>query len=356
MRIEVIHPNELGPGEFSKWRAHQAKDSSLKSPFFTPDWARAVGAARPDARVCVIENGEGFLGAQRLSRFAAMGLGAPIADYQGVVGAPWLGVDHARLCRALRVGRIDLIHVPEGQPILARAAGAAGSWIVEIEHGADAYRARQKEQRREFVRQTDKKQRKLEIEHGPLEFAAFSADALHFETMLCWKLQQLARTGQPPIWSTPWVRRVLDQSFAARETCFGGALFTLSSGGKLIAANYFLRAENVLHDWIIAHDKEFDAFSPGVLLARWSIEWAADNGFAEIDLGPGDYQYKRQLSTSQRMLAWGQASRISFSGAVRQAAFALRAGIEKLPHDRLAALPGKAMRRLDLMRGLAAAS
>lgn len=73
----------------------------------------------------------------------------------------------------------------------------------------------------------------------------------------------------------------------------------------------------------------------------------------ELDFGPGDYQYKRQLATGQRMLAWGAASRISWSAAMRQAQFALRAGIERVPHKQLAALPGKAMRRIDLMRGLA---
>jgi hypothetical protein len=43
----------------------------------------------------------------------------------------------------------------------------------------------------------------------------------------------------------------------------------------------------------------------------------------------------------------------SWSGAVRRTAHALRAHIERLPQPRLAALPGKAMRRLDLVRALA---
>lgn len=354
MRIEVIHPKELGEREVALWRGHQNADPTLRSPFLTPEFAQAVGARRNDARLCVIENGAGFLGVQRVSRFAAMGLGAPIADYQGVVGADWLTVDAARICRALKVGRIDLAHVPEGQSVLERPAGASGSWIAEIADGADAYRARQKETRKEFLKKTDQKQRKFERERGKLQFAAFSTDALHFETMLCWKLAQLARSNQPPIWSQPWVRGVLDDSFVAQGTEFGGALFTLCIDGRLIAANYFLRSGGVLHDWVVAHDNEFDVYSPGLLLARYAIEWAADNGFAEVDFGAGDTQYKRQLATSQRMLAWGAATRLSWSGAVRTTQFALRAGIEKLPHKNIAALPGKAMRKLDLLRALPA--
>jgi len=355
VRIEVIHPSELGSAEVSRWRALQAAEPGLASPYLTPDWARIVGAARQDARICVLNEGQGYFPVQRVSRFAAMGLGAPIADYQGVVCPPDLGLDASALCKALKVGRIDLSHVPVGQSILRRPAGADGSWVVEVGEGADAYRAGLKQRRGEFLRQTDKKLRKFEREQGALTFVARSIDAADFETMLAWKNAQLLRTGQPAIWDAPWVRGVVFASFANRDPHFSGMLFTVKLGERLIAANYFLRADRVLHDWIMAHDSDFDAYSPGVELARRAIIWAAENGFVEIDFGPGQYQYKRQLATSQRMLAWGTVSGASWSGAVRRAEYAVRNAIERLPNPRLAALPGKAMRRLDLMRGLATA-
>lgn len=353
MRIELIHPKELSERDCAQWRAHQGADPSVASPFLTPDWAKTVATARKDARVAVIENGRGYLGVQRVNGSAAMGLGAPISDYQGVVGETGLAINPGKLCRAVKVGRIDLAHVPVGQTVLPRPAGTDGSWIVDVSGGVEAYRAGQLHVRKEFIRQNEKKLRKLERERGKAAFTALSSDSAHFETMLIWKLQQLARSGQPPIWGKPWVRAVLDQTFAAREPHFGGALFTLEVGGRLAAANYFLRTERVLHDWIIAHDAEFEIYSPGVLLANWAIEWAASNGFAEVDFGTGEYRYKRQFSTGQRMLGWGAVSSFSVSSAVRQTEFALRAGFERVPNKRLAALPGKAMRRLDLMRGLA---
>lgn len=354
MRIETIHPKEIGPGEAALWRAHQAADASLASPYFTPEWARLIGGVRDDARVCVIEGGRGFFAAQRVNRFAAMGIGAPIADYQGVVGEQGLAVSSAALCKALKVGRIDLAHVPQGQSVLAGAvAGAEGSWVAETHGGRDLYTAALKLKRSEFVRQTDKKFRKLEREHGQLTFSV-SSDGAHFETLLAWKNAQLRRSGQPEIWARPWVRRVLDQCFAARAHGFTGVLFTLRLGERLVAANFMLRSHAVLHDWIVAHDNAFDAYSPGVQLARWAVGWAGEHGVAEVDFGAGDYQYKRQLSTSQRMLEWGVAAGPSMSGAFRRATFALRAGIERMPDRRVAALPGKAMRRLDLERALAA--
>lgn len=353
MRFEVIHPEELGPAQAAQWHGLRGSDPNLGSPYLTPEWAKLVGALRPDARVCVVNDGEGFLGVQRSSRFAAMGLGAPVADYQGLVAKPGLELDGAALCRALKVGRLDLASVPTGQTLFT-PQGADGSWIAEISDGPDAYRAALRERRSKFVRELDKKHRRLAEEAGEVEFTALSANTDHFTQLLAWKHAQLRRTGQPPIWSTPWVRALLDQCFAAKGPHFGGVLFTLTAGGKLVAANFCLRSERVLHGWIIAHDGAYERNSPGVLLARWAIEWAASQGYAEVDFGPGDYQFKRQLSTSQRMVEWGAVSGVSWSGAVRKAQFALRAGLEKLPDQRLAALPGKAMRRLDVMRALAA--
>jgi len=351
VRLETIHPYELGAADIERWRTHQ-RPGTL-SPYLTPDWAQIVGAARKDARVCIIDDGQGYFAAQRMSRFAAMGLGAPIADYQGLVAAEDIQIESAALCRALRVGRIDLSHTPAGQALF-KPAGAEGSWIAETHGARELYEAALKQRRAEFVRQTDKKARKLERERGPIEFRACSRERIDFETLLNWKNTQLKRSGQPEIWATPWVRETLERCFAAQAPSFSGALFTLSAQDQLAAAAFCLRSAKVLHFWIVAHDSGYDSCSPGVLLARRIIGWAADHGIAEVDFGPGDYQYKRQLSTTQRSLEWGVVSGGSLSGAFRESQNVLRSQIERLPHKRLAALPGKAMRRIDLMRALAA--
>ena len=353
MRLETVHPRELSASDAALWRAHQMADPALQSPYLTPDWAKLIGDVRDDARVCVIQDGAGFFGAQRLSRFAAMGMGAPISDYQGVVGLADLPVNGADLCRALNVGRIDLTHAPAGQAVLKGAvAGQEGSWIANVAGGRDLYEAALKERRSEFVRQTDKKRRKLEREHGHIEFRAQSPERADFETLLAWKNAQLKRSGQPEIWAAPWITQTLNTCFETRGAQCGGALFTMSIKDKLAAGAFCLRSPRVLHFWVVAHDNAYDCYSPGVQLARWIAGWAGDHGIAELDFGPGDYQYKRQLSTGQRMLERGVVAGHSWSATVRRAENALRARIEKLPQPRLAELPGKAMRRLDLVRAL----
>lgn len=352
MRLETVHPKELGAAEAALWRAHQAANLELASPYLSPLWAQIVGAARADARVCVIEGGRGFLGVQRNSRFAAMGLGAPLADYQGVVGEAGLIVDQAALCRALGVGRVDLAYVPQSAAPFA-ASGEEGSWIADVSAGLDSYRAHQKKERGKVMRQTDKRLQKLGEDHGEIELK-IEGDRTHFDTLIAWKSAQLRVSGQPAIWDKPWVRQVVEATYAARDPSLSGVFATLTAGGKLVAAAYALRSERTLHVWLLGHDNAYDAYSPGMIVARWLIEWAAEQGLAEVDFGVGDYQFKRHLCTGQRALLWGTLARPSLSGAVRHAQIGLRARMEASFNTRIAALPGKAMRRLDLMRALAA--
>jgi len=351
VRVETIHPKELGPAEIARWRAHQRALDYLRSPYLTPDWAQLIGALRDDARICVLEDGMGFLAVQRLSRFAAMGLGAPIADYQGLIAERALTLDAGALCRELRVGRIDLVNAAPGS--IKSPAGADASWIADVSGGRDLYEAALRARRAEFVRQTDKKARKFARESGELEIRARSTERMDFETLIRWKNDQLQRSGQPLIWAKPWVRQALEACFERDTPDFGGALFTLHASGKLAAAAFCIRSASVLHLWLLGHDDRFDRFSPGIHLTRAIVHWAGDHGFAEVDFGAGDYQYKRQLSTRQRMLERGVMAGASLSGALRRTAHGLRARMERLPQERLAALPGRAMRRLDLMRALA---
>ena len=140
------------------------------------------------------------------------------------------------------------------------------------------------------------------------------------------------------------------RSWAAPDPSFGGLLFTLSCGERLIAANYCLHSARVIHGVLMAHDSEFDAYSPGLQLMRHLLEWAADNAYQSVDFGIGDQLYKRQFGTHQ-----GWAGTPSFASFARASQYAIRGQMEKIPNPWIASLPGRAMRRLDVYRGLSTA-
>jgi CelD/BcsL family acetyltransferase involved in cellulose biosynthesis len=360
VRVEVIHPQELGAAGRAAWTRMRQSNPNLASPYFSLGFSEAVASSRPDIRVAVIEDNEaivGFLGVQGKSRFAAMALGAPISDYQGFVAAPDQQIDFDGLFKALRVGRVDFTHLPTDQANFASVfQGASPTWVANLRQGKAAYLERIKTKRYETLRQQDRKRRKLEREVPQSTYTAASKAREHLETLLEWKTEQCRRTGQPLVWAAPWVRQTVDAAFYAEDPDFRGILFTLSDGPKLIAAHFNLVSGNVMHAWLIGHHPDYEQYSPGVLITRFLVEWAADNGFVEVDFGPGDYRYKREFGEPGRELGWGYAGRPSVSASIRAIELGGRRIVEAVPITSLAAIPGKIMRRLDVMRGLAAPS
>ena len=76
MRVSVVRPGELGPGDIASWRAMQSSTPSLASPFLSPEFTIAVGEFRPGARVAVLSDGPDVAGFSLLSG-AGSGQGCP---------------------------------------------------------------------------------------------------------------------------------------------------------------------------------------------------------------------------------------------------------------------------------------
>ena len=145
MKIDVIRPRDLTDGQIARWTALQAQDPALQNPFFSPQWARAVeraqsrGDSDPGVRIAVLGDDEGFFSA-RTGTFTAMPAGAPMADYQGVVGPAGFDFDPKALVRALGVSRLDFSHMLRDQaPFAPYLRGEAQSWVVDVGAGYGDY-------------------------------------------------------------------------------------------------------------------------------------------------------------------------------------------------------------------------
>jgi hypothetical protein len=121
---------------------------------------------------------------------------------------------------------------------------------------------------------------------------------------------------------------------------------------KPVAALFCLRAQKTLHAWFVAHDPKFSDYSPGLILFTEAIKAAAAAGYTEMDLGPGDYRFKESFASWGRPIGAGFIGRRTLSSASRAAQFQVRALVEGLPIGKARQWPAKAMRRLDISRGL----
>ncbi len=359
MLIAVVRPSALRPSDVAAWRALQAADPALSSPFLSPDWARSVERAqaghRGAIRVALLRQGlepVGFF-PTRIVGATAMPVGAPMCDYQGLVARADVRVDPKQLVEALGVQRLDFSHMLAEQPTFRPfARGEATSYVIDVADGYDAYAAERRTAGAGVLRDIDKRRRKVERDVGPLRFQAMANCPKAFEFLLDWKRRQYRTTGQPVIFDAPWTVALMRALHDMRDGDFGGALFVLHIDERPAAIQFHLRGARTLHAWIIAHDPAFERYSPGLILFQEILRWMDSTPFTTFDLGAGDYLFKQRLANAQRSVSHGFVGRPSAASLVREAQYGVRAAAERLPWPQLQALPGKAMRRLDLLRGL----
>jgi len=359
LEIDVLRPQFMPAEMVEQWRILQAETPGLDSPFLSPHWPRAVERAQQGLdrglRVAVMHQGgrpRGFI-AVRAEGPAAMPAGAPMCDYQAVVAEPDASLDPRRLVHALGVGRLDFSHMMAGQEAFAPyAKGHTNSWIVDVAEGYDAYVAERRGAGVMAFKDLDKKRRKAERENGPVTFSAHARGQADFDQLFAWKREQLRATGQTDIFAIDWTRRLMRELFESRESDFGGVLFALHIGDRLAAAHFHLRGAAVIHAWMIAHDPEFERYSPGLLLFQDILRWMDGTPYRRLDLGQGDYRFKRELSNAQQGIMHGYVGIPSPAAFMRGAVYSVRRAAEALPLGRVSELPGKAMRRMDLLRGL----
>ncbi len=254
---------------------------------------------------------------------------------------------------ALGVQRLDFTSLMIEAPGFADCVrGRAVSHVLDISKGYDAYAADRAAAGTDILKDCAKKRRKLERELGEVTFTAESRSLHDFDQLIAWKRAQYAQTGQTDILACGWPLHLLRGLFEQDDPQLRGVMFTLHAGGKLAAVHYALCTPRIAHAWFIAHDDEMQRYSPGVILITEVLRWAADKGMAELDLGPGDYRFKVSLANRQREVGHGFVGRLSPATLMRAAQYEVRRHAEALPLGRFSAMPGKAMRRMDLWRGL----
>ncbi len=366
LHIEVVRPQDLTPSRLERWSELQGQqDITYDSPFLSPHWARAVeraqargASATRGVRVAVVGDGTQDLGfmAVHVGGATALPVGAPLSDYQGLVAAPDLEVSAREIVAALGVQRLDFCHMLDATgPFQGFSHGESLSQVADIGASYEAYAAERRAAGVGLLKDCDKKRRKAERELGEVVFTPFSRASSDFDQLIAWKRAQLKATGQFDIFQPGWTRRLIADLFESRDPAFGGALFSLHIGGKLAAVHLHLRGARTLHGWLIAHDPAFDRYSPGLLLFQDILRWMETTPYHRLDLGAGDYRFKRELANTQISVGHGFVGVLSPATLLRQAAYSLRRAAESLPLGGMSELPGKAMRRVDRLRGLRSA-
>lgn len=344
----------------ARWSELQAKGGPrLDSPFLGPAWPRAVAQAQggdaSGVRVAVLSEGGrevGFLPA-KVRQHTGGAAGAPMCDYQALVAEPGVRLDAKRIVQAFGLQRLDFSYMlEEDETFTPFARGRRFSYLVDVGEGYGAYEAERRAAGAGTLKDADKKRRKAAREVGEPVFTALSRSGAAFDQLIAWKREQFRATGQIDIFETEWTLRLLRDLFETRDPDFGGALYTLHFGDQLAAVHFHLRGRHTIHAWFIGHNPDFERYSPGIQLFQDILRSMDQTPYSRLDLGYGDYRFKRELSNAGQWVTQGFVGGASPAVLMRKAAYGVCRAAEALPLGAASELPAKAMRRLDLWRSL----
>jgi CelD/BcsL family acetyltransferase involved in cellulose biosynthesis len=119
--------------------------------------------------------------------------------------------------------------------------------------------------------------------------------------------------------------------------------------GELAAGHFGLMSGGVLHHWMPVYDLKFAGYSPGSVLWLELARELSATGLTSMDLGVGDYRWKREFANASAPLIAGVAHAPTAAGRLNAAAYAAGRRWSVLPLGPAAALPHKVSRRLDKM-------
>ncbi len=281
---------------------------SLAAPYFCPEFTSAVAAVRPDVYFAVKEEHGSivaFFPYQRQGRSGGP-VGGPVSDFQGVIAAPELELDIAAMLKACGLHAFDFDHMLASQHgFTPFAIEFEPSPRIELSEGFAAYVAERRAAGSEQIKKCGNLMRRIEREVGALRFVEKSRDLSHLRQVMAWKSAQYLRTGHRDIFSTDWVRRLVERIHATETAGFAGRLSLLYAGDRLVAGHFGMTTPTVWHYWFPSFDKKFAKYSPGLLLLLKMAQRAPEIGVERIELGKGMSLYKERLMNGRAVLCRG---------------------------------------------------
>jgi CelD/BcsL family acetyltransferase involved in cellulose biosynthesis len=323
LKISVVRPGELGPGEIAVWLSMQRQTPALANPFLCPDFTLAVGALRSSARVAVLYDGPqlaGFFPFERRGLSAGVPIGHGLSQCQGLIHAPGAEWDPKALLRACRLSAWQFDNLVAGQQPFGRyATEVVPVAAVDLGHGFAQYEEELQQKSGKFYREMKRKTRRLEEEVGKVHFVSESRDKATLHNLVKWKSEQLRQKGALDIFTRPWITGLLDQLFSIKADHFSMPLSVLYAGDTPVSSAVNLRSGDLLVGWHCAYNPQFAHYSPGLMQHIAMFRDAAIAGVRQIDMGTGPETFKRTLKTHDVFVGAGTAAASPAVGAAHRA-------------------------------------
>ena len=345
-RFELMKWRDLSAADRGAWRAFRDADPRLRSPYFELPWFDAVDRARGDLHVLRGSSagaGRAFLAFHPGLMGAARPAGGTFCDWHGMVAEPGLTLDPT----AALVGgpaTFPFWAAPAGDPLLERAAERRDEVrTIDLSNGFEAYASPAGGGAPKGIAATRKAWRKLEADGRRTRTVIDDRDPATLAAVLALKSEQYLRSGHPDALAWGWSRRLMQRLFETRAAL----LSSFWIDDQLAAGHFGLKSDGVLHHWLPVYDLQFAGYSPGSVLWLELAKTLAAEGLTLMDLGVGDYRWKREFANGSTPLIAGVAHAPTAVGRINAAAYRAGRRWSALPLGKAAALPHRISRRLE---------
>lgn len=308
LRAEVMQPSALGGAEVATWHEMVAASSHLQRAFFTHAFALACERTTGLAYVAVVHEGgtiRAFLPFQFRTAWhrrirLAQRIGGGLSDNAGLIASPDFRIAAIPLLRLCRLASLNLNHIMEGQDRFGLDVRWSDiGYVTDLAGGPNAYFTDLAIRNRDFVRDTERRLRKIARSYGPVvicETGSVTEAAL--AGVVAMKRQHYQRTRVADAFAAPRNQRLIEALRQSPVPDCSLVLATLEAGDKTLAQHLGLRHHGILSWWFPTYDVSARDASPGRLLLWQMIRNATESRLNLIDYGAGEAQYKRQFSTA----------------------------------------------------------
>lgn len=317
LRIERRPLQHLSPSEISQWECLLRANADNRWAFLSPAYAQCVDRTISPVDVVMCWTGNNLIGVMALQRtsqwLGRLGIwepaGGSMTDYFGLVSRPDVRIDWTSLLEGAGLPCLYFTHLCQQQSSIGLAGDSPRKGLRTRVHpdGGAAHWAWLKVQDKKLVNDTDRRERKLETEHGALRFAVASTDPkTDLAELIELKNAQYARTGHQrgPLFAPRNVALLQRLLLVQCDDCMP-RLSTLHVGEQLVAAHFGLQCGPVLHYWFPVYAPAFAAYSPGRILFKHILLSSQTLGIECIDRGEGDTPAKRDFATEEHLFYKG---------------------------------------------------
>lgn len=348
MKNSLLKYSELPDVLLDRWKSFCVAGTVYDSPFYAPQFTRAVAQVREDVRIAVFERGGdviGFLPFHLTRSGNGKPIGGQLNDYQGPILMRGQSLSAAELLDGAQIRSYDYNHLPASFTALSEDAHLfSSSPRMDLSSGYGALIERKGRDILKARRDVERCRRKTAKDVGELEFSFNEFEAATYAKHVDLKNALYERTGTTLRLGNGWIDAVLKAIAETEESEFSGVFSTLHAGGTLIAAHFGIRSANVLHWWFPSYELKWKNLGPGINLLDYCAASANQFGISVIDFGRGSGGYKTKFADSEIGLCEGSVSRPgSLAQLVRKGAHSLVAASEKLPLGKFQSYPGRAL-------------